>query len=83
MAVRVSHAQVLLPTPRRCGCGVRVRWVHGLDGGRRLIDAEPSREGYLMLVLTEGKWVAERRRGYRAKDLQAMGLELYRYHSCA
>lgn len=74
---------LLLPTARRCvDCGQRTRWVHSAIGRPLLIDAEPSVKGDRMLVLDDGRWVAEYRRPDRAIALREGGAELYQVHSC-
>lgn len=78
----MSHA-TLLPTATRCrSCGRRTRWVYSPAGARACIDAEPHPQGVLVLVDDDGRWVAERRRPYRAEELRAEGHELYRHHTC-
>lgn len=73
----------LLPTPTRCRhCGARIRWCHSSAGGRVPINAEPSSDGRLVLMFTDGHWTCEHRRGYRAIALRELGLELYHYHHC-
>lgn len=47
-----------------------------------LIDADPTPDGNLVLVLDPDGWVAERRRGYRASALRDQGHDLFRYHRC-
>jgi hypothetical protein len=79
-----SYSSLLLPTARRCtDCDERTRWAQTPTGRPVLIDAEPHPAGDLVLVLTgTGTWIAERRRGYRARALRESGHQLYRYHRC-
>lgn len=74
---------LLLPTATGCAsCGARIRWCYSPLGGRVPIDAEPQADGRLVLVLTDGRWVAETRRPNRAIALRSDGAELYRHHHC-
>ena len=74
---------MLLPTATRCGrCHARIRWVWSATGRRFPIDAQPHADGRHVLTLVDGRWVAERRRGYRALALAIESHELYRPHIC-
>lgn len=78
----MSHSPALLPTATRHRCGQRVRWCHSPSGKPVCIDAEPAANGRVLLVLIDGRWVAETRRSYRAIALRNQGAELYRHHRC-
>jgi hypothetical protein len=63
-------------------CGSRVRLVESRLGGRLLLDLHPHADGRVVLLVEDGRWVGELRRGYRAIALREQGLELYRVHAC-
>jgi hypothetical protein len=73
---------LLLPTPTRHRCGMRVRWCHSPSGRPVCLNAEPSPDGRVVLVLVDERWVAETRRPYRAIALRQQGLPLYAHHHC-